>query len=55
MEGQRVEVQVVSPGASVEVVTGEPERVVRSLPGEAGDCGCCPDVAVGERDTAADR
>lgn len=35
-------VQVVSPGASVKVVIGEPERAVHSLTGEAGGCGCFP-------------
>lgn len=35
---QTGKVQVVSPGASVKVVTGESERAVHSLTGEAGGC-----------------
>lgn len=39
---QTAEVQVVSPGASVKAVIGEPERAVHSLTGEAGGRGCFP-------------
>lgn len=37
--------QGASLGAGGEVVTGEPERAVHSLIGEAGGCGHIPDAA----------
>lgn len=52
---QTGEVQEASPGACVEAVIGEPERVVHSLTGEAGGCGRFPGAEEAEHGIAVGR
>lgn len=55
VQKQTVEVQAVSLGVSVKVVTGEPVHVVNSLPGAAGGSECFQGAVGGEHGIAVDR